>query len=191
MTATASEGALQAVPAAARRLARGWHRVECWVAIVAFSLIALLLMIDVIGRELVGPALHGIGVKIGATGVPGAQKISVFALVVGSFCGVGVATATNSHLVPRVAFSWVPKAWESGISRLADAFTGAFVLAVAWYGLQFVLASKGTGMRAPVLGWEVWPFQLAIPAGFVSAAVRYFLYALWPALKPPPPEFQE
>jgi hypothetical protein len=37
----------------------------------------------------------------------------------------------------------------------------------------------------------VWPFQLAIPAGFASAAVRYLLFAAWPGLKPPPPEFQE
>ncbi len=178
-------------PSGAVRLVRGWHRVECWVAIVAFSLIAILLMLDVLGRELLGPLFHALGVKAGATGVPGAQKISVFALVVGSFCGVGVATATNSHLVPRVGFAWVPSAWGPAVARIADAFTGAFILAVAWYGVQFVLASKATGMRAPVLGWEVWPFQLAIPAGFVSASVRYFLFAAWPSLKPPPPEFQE
>jgi hypothetical protein len=37
----------------------------------------------------------------------------------------------------------------------------------------------------------VWPFQVAIPAGFLSAALRYFVYAAWPALRPQPPEFQE
>ncbi|MEZ5727295.1 MAG: TRAP transporter small permease [Burkholderiaceae bacterium] len=174
-----------------RELARTWHRVECWVAILAFGLIALLLMLDVLGREVIGPMLHAMGFKVGAIGVPGAQRISVYALVVGSFCGVGIATATSSHLVPRVAFSWVPARWGPVLDRIADAFTGIFVLGVAWYGLEFVMASKSTGMRAPVLEWEVWPFQLAIPAGFVSAAVRYLLFAAWPGLKPPPPEFQE
>ena len=178
-------------PPAIDRLARGWHRVECWVAIVAFSLIAVLLMLDVLGREVLGPLLHAVGLQPGSTGIHGAQRAAVYALVVGSFCGVGIATATSSHLVPRVAFSWLPARWDPAVSRVADAFTGAFLLGVAWYGLQFVMASKEVGMRAPVVGWEVWPFQLAIPAGFLSAAVRYFLFARWPGLKPPPPEFQE
>lgn len=178
-------------PVGVQRLAARWHRIECWIAIIAFSLIAILLMLDVLGREVIGPMLHAMGLKVGAIGVPGAQRISVYALVVGSFCGVGIATATSAHLVPRVAFSWLPDGWNPVVSRLADLFTGLFLIAAAWYGIEFVLASKSTGMRAPVLGWEVWPFQLAIPAGFASAAVRYLLFAAWPSLKPPPPEFQE
>jgi hypothetical protein len=42
-----------------------------------------------------------------------------------------------------------------------------------------------------VLDWSVWPFQLAIPVGFVSAACRYFVYTVWPSLRPGLPEFQE
>lgn len=179
------------VPAPVRRFAERWHRVECWIAIVAFGLIAVLLVIDVGGRELLAPLLRRLGIAIGATGIEGGQKIAVFALVVGSFCGVGIATATNAHLVPRIGFGWTPARWSGAVNRFADLFTGAFVLGVAWYGLQFVLSAKATGMRAPLLGWEVWPFQLAIPAGFASAALRYFLFAAWPGLKPPPPEFQE
>jgi hypothetical protein len=47
------------------------------------------------------------------------------------------------------------------------------------------------GLRAQAFNLPVWPFQLAIPLGFLSASVRYFLYAAWPALRPLPPEFQE
>jgi len=43
----------------------------------------------------------------------------------------------------------------------------------------------------PVLDWLVWPLQSAIPIGFLSAALRYFVYAAWPAIRPRPPEFQE
>jgi TRAP-type C4-dicarboxylate transport system permease small subunit len=179
------------VPAGVRTLVARWHRVECWVASLAFALIAGLLIVDVVGRELLAPLLRGLGVSIGATSIPGGQKIAVYAMVIGSFCGIGIATATNTHLVPRVAFGWVPKGWSDTVARLGDLFTAAFMFAVAWYGVQFVLSSKETGMRAPVLGWEVWPFQFAIPAGFASAAVRYLVFAGFPGLKPPPPEFQE
>jgi TRAP-type C4-dicarboxylate transport system permease small subunit len=179
------------VPEGVRAFVAGWHRAECRIASAAFTLIAVLLIVDVVGRELAGPLLRTLGVEVGATSIPGGQKIAVFAMVLGSFCGIGIATATNSHLVPRVAFGWVPQRWSGAVARAGDLFTAAFMFAVAGYGIQFVLASQATGMRAPVLGWEVWPFQLAIPAGFASAAVRYLAFAAYPGLKPPPPEFQE
>lgn len=167
-----------------------WHRVECWVAVAAFALIAALLILDVLGRELLGPVMLKFGAG-GATGVPGAQKMAIFALVVGSFAGVGIATATASHLVPRVAFTWVPESWVPVVGRVGDLVTMVVMLGVAWYGVEFAWGSKAIGLRAPVLDWQVWPFQLAIPAGFASAALRYLCYAWRPDLKPKPPEFQE
>lgn len=177
-------------PSGPVRVLAAWHRVECWIATLAFGLIALLLMADVLGREFLGPLFKLLGIS-GATGVPGAQKILVFALVVGAYAGLGLGIATNSHLVPRVAFSWIPAAWSDTMNRIADVVTGAVLVAIAYYGFVFVLSSKGMSMRAPVLNWEVWPFQLAIPLGFLSAAVRNFCYAVWPGIKAPPPEFQE
>lgn len=179
------------VPTGVRAFADAWHRAECWLAMAAFGTVAALLMFDVLGREIFAPMLRAIGVSVGATTVPGGPKIAVFAMIVGAFCGVGIATATNSHLVPRVGFSWIPERWAPAVSRLGDLFTASFMLVVAWYAWQFMLASKGISTRAPVLNWEVWPFQLAIPVGFASAALRYAQFAFYPGLKPPPPEIQE
>jgi TRAP-type C4-dicarboxylate transport system permease small subunit len=179
------------VPPLVRRLVELWHRGECWVAVAAFGFIAGIMLLDVIGRELLGPLLRLVGVNPGATGIFAAQKLSVFALVIGSFVGIGIATATGSHIAPRFAYGWVPASWGPFMDRLADVLTGLFLLAVAWYGFKFVGSSLKTDLRAPVLDWPVWPIQLSIPLGFLSAAGRYFFYAVWPALKPLPPEFQE
>lgn len=178
-------------PPGVRRFAETWHKVECWVAVAAFGFIAIILLLDVLGRELVGPLLRVVGFRPGATGIFASQKLSVYALVIGSFAGIGIATAAGSHLVPRVAFGWVPEDWGHVMDRLADVLTGLFLVAVAWYGFQFVQSSYATDLRAPVLDWRVWRIQLAIPLGFLSAAVRYFLFALWPDVRPKPPEFQE
>ncbi len=174
----------------AARILQTWHKAECWIAVASFAAIAALLIIDVLGREFVGPVFKMLGLNA-ATGFPGAQKMAVFALVVGSYAGIGIATHTNSHLVPRVGFGWVPASWGDGINRVADIITGVMMLIVTYYAWMFVMASKSSSMRAPVLNWEVWPFQLAIAAGFLSAGLRYFFYAAWPELKAPPPEFQE
>jgi TRAP-type C4-dicarboxylate transport system permease small subunit len=177
-------------PAAAKRFVELWHRAECLVAVAAFGAIALLLILDVAGREILGPIYKLLDIK-SSTGVYGAQKLSVYALVLGSFCGIGIATATASHLVPRVGFGWIPKSWAPGMDRFADLLTGLFVMGVAYYGFVFVQSTMSTGLRAQAFNMPVWPFQLAIPLGFLSAGVRYFCFAAWPSLRPLPPEFQE
>lgn len=181
----------RAAPAAARRLVEAWHRVECWIAVAAFGFIAAILVLDVLGREILGPGLQLLGVDAGATGIFASQRLSVYALVIGAFCGIGIATATGSHLVPRVAFGWIPAAWGPAMDRLADVLTAAFLCGVVYFGFQFVSSSYEIDLRAPVLDWSVWPFQLAIPLGFLSAAARYACFAVWPDLRPQPPEFQE
>lgn len=178
-------------PPAVAAVLRVWHKVECWIAVLAFSFIALVLMIDVLGREFYGPVMSMLGFKVGATGLFGSQKLAVFALVIGSFAGIGIATATGVHLVPRVAFKWVPASWLPHMDRIADVFTGLFLLGVAWYGVLFVIASKDSGVLAAVINVSAWPIQTAIPLGFASAALRYFAFAIWPAVRPVPPEFQE
>ncbi len=177
-------------PGWARSLTGGWHRAECLIAVAAFGMIAVLLILDVAGREILGPIYKMLDVK-GATGVYGAQKLSVYLLVLASFCGIGIATATGSHLQPRIGFGWVPEAWGPVMDRLADVLTGLFMLGVAYYGYVFIGSTMASGLRAQAFNLPVWPFQLAIPLGFLSAAVRYFLYAGWPALRPVPPAFQE
>ena len=179
-------------PDGVRRLLEVWHTTECYVAVAAFTIIAALLLSDVILREFIGPLLHKLNIYQGRVGMfVGSFKITVFALIIGSFAGIGIATATNSHLVPRVGFGWVPKAWGPFMDRLADVITGVVLLLAAYFAMKFVLSSKATGLRAAVIDWPVWPVQLALPIGFASAALRYFFYAAWPSLRPEAPEFQE
>jgi TRAP-type C4-dicarboxylate transport system permease small subunit len=177
-------------PAGARRFVESWHRIECLIAVAAFGFIALVLIADVAGRELLTPLYRAFDIQRSA-GVFAAQKMCVYALVIGSFCGVGVATATGSHLLPRIGFGWVPKAFEPTMDRIADLVTGAFFVGVAWFGWVYVASSMQAGLRMQAFDMPIWPVQLAIPLGFLSASVRYFFFAAWPALRPLPPEFQE
>ncbi|NJO35295.1 MAG: TRAP transporter small permease [Rhodospirillales bacterium] len=183
--------ALWVPPENVRRLVEAWHKGECWVAVMAFGFIATILVLDVLGREFLGPFLRFLGFEPGATGIFASQKLSIFALVIGSFAGIGIATATGAHIVPSFASGWVPEPWRRVYDRCVDLLTGVVLIAVVWFGFKFVGSSFKTDLRAPVLDWPVWPIQLAIPLGFLSAAGRYLIYAAWPLLKPAPPEFQE
>jgi TRAP-type C4-dicarboxylate transport system permease small subunit len=177
-------------PAGAQRVVERWHRVECLIAVAAFGFIAVVLILDVAGRELLGPIYKAFDLQ-GSPGIYAAQKMCVYALVIGSFCGIGVATATGSHLLPRLGFGWVPDSFGPTMNRIADLVTGVFFCGVAWYGWVYVASSMQAGLRAQAFNMPIWPIQLAIPLGFLSAALRYFFFAAWPALRPRPPEFQE
>jgi TRAP-type C4-dicarboxylate transport system permease small subunit len=178
------------VPPAVKALLDVWHRAECLIAVAAFGFIAVVLIVDVAGREILTPIFKALGITQTA-GVYAAQKMSVYALVIGSFCGVGIATATASHLLPRIGFGWVPASFGPTMNRIADAFTGLFFCGVAWFGWVYVESSMQAGLRAQAFDIPIWPIQLAIPAGFLSAALRYFVFAAWPGTRPLPPEFQE
>ncbi|QQS13302.1 MAG: TRAP transporter small permease [Rhodospirillales bacterium] len=178
-------------PEGIRRIIDGWHRLECWIAVAAFSFIAIIMVLDVFGREIVGPFFRLINVDIGPTGIFAAQRLAIFALVIGAFLGVGIATATGSHLVPRVAFNWIPARLGPAMDRIADLLTGIFLLGFVWFGFVFIQSTYAANLRTPVLDWVVWPIQMAIPLGFLSAALRYLVFAAWPGVRPKPPEFQE
>jgi hypothetical protein len=175
-------------PHSLRRALAAWHRAECGVAVAAFAAIALLLIVDLLGRELLGPALRAVGAGAGAGGIHGAPKIAVYALAVGTWAGLGIAAATGSHLVPRVAFGAVPAAWDPVVDRLADAVTALVLAAAAVFAAQLVHGTWQTGLLAPVLEWPVWPVQLVMPIGLLSAALRCACFACWPALRPPRPD---
>ena len=189
---TYSNESRHSVPPVMAALVRYWHRGECWVAMAAFSFIALIVIYDVAAREVLGPLLRQLGGNANTVMVVGAAKMGVYALIVGAFAGIGIATATGAQLVPKAAFGWVPRAWGPTMDRLADALTAVFLLGVTYYGVVFVNGSRLSGLLTSG-GLEIpaWVIQAVIPLGFASAAVRYVLFAIWPAIRPLPPEFQE
>lgn len=174
----------QSVPAPVHRLLHAWHLVERWIAVIAFSLIGVLIFGDVAGREFVGPVGTALGFDMGSTGIYGAGKISLFLLVIGAFAGLGVSVASGTQIVPRIAFGWIPKSWGAPVDRLANLLSGAVFLVVTYFGWVFVAASRDIGTVMPGLDTPVWIIQSAIPLGFLSAAIRYLIFAIWPASAP-------
>jgi TRAP-type C4-dicarboxylate transport system permease small subunit len=174
-----------AAPPAVRRLLAAWHDLECRVAVGAFGAIALVLIADLIGRELFGRLLPALGLGTVAGGIQGAPKLAVYALLIATCAGIGVAAGSGTHLVPRVGWIAVPSAWSDRMDRLADAVTALLLGAAAWYAALMVRDSYQSGLLAPMLQWPLWPVQLVLPLGMASAALRHLCFALWSDLRPP------
>ena len=173
-----------AAPTTVVRLLAGWHRAECALAVAAFGVIALLLVADVGARDLLVPLAHGLGFDGFRLAFPVAPKLALVALAVGTYAGIGVASATATHFVPRLGHGWFGARRVAAVERVGEALTAGLWLAAAGYAAVFVAGSQATGMRIALLDWPVWPVQLALPLGFASAALRHLCFAAWPDTRP-------
>jgi hypothetical protein len=171
-------------PAVVHRLLAGWHRAECVLAVSAFAVIALLLVADVAARELVVPMAHALGFGGIRLAFPAAPKMALAALVVGTYAGVGVASATATHFVPRLGHGWFGVQRVAAVERAGEAVTALVWLAAAGYAAVFVAGSHAAGLRIALLDWPAWPVQVALPLGFASAALRHACFAAWPDTRP-------
>ena len=135
---------------------------------VAFLVMVLVLGWDILNREVLGSG------KIWAT------PIAIYANVFLSFIGIGIASATGSHLRPKFFDKLVPQPLQSFWDRLTDfgfALFCAGASVLCWQMMQESIALQETD---PVLQWQIWPFQLFMMLAFVLAVFRHWMYSIWP-----------
>lgn len=147
------------------------NTVESIAAALAYTVVAALLIGDVIGREVFG------------NGIFGAQKMAVYAAVIAGFLGLALATAANTQLRPAF-LDWIFR--QPVVNRLGDLFACAFYLWIAWIAVQFIQQSYEFSDRAAVLYWLLWPIQVVIPYALFSTGLRHLIFGCWPTLKPDP-----
>lgn len=148
------------------------HRLEAGAAVVAFVGISVLLLCDVLLRELAG------------TSIPGAQRISVYAMICTGFLGLSIAAARGRHLRPTFADGLVPKLLVPHVERFGSLILAATFFTFAYVALEFVIEAHEYGDIARVIEIPLWTIQVIMPYAFFSTGLRYFLQALYPALAP-------
>lgn len=148
------------------------HRLERAIVIVAFTGMVAVVFADVLAREVTGVGLYW------------ARQVGVYFNIVVVLFGIGLASASGSHLRPRFADNWLPARWEPRITFIQHALFSAFCLAFAAVAADMVYTSVLLGERSEILRLPVWPIQAVIPLVFTIAAVRHGLYAIRPELRP-------
>ncbi len=149
------------------------RRIEAIVATAAYAVVAGLLMVDVIGRE------------VFQTSFLGAQQLAVYGAIIAGFLGLTLATSDNAHLRPAF-MDFLFRRHEQAATRIGDLVSGLFFLGAAYIAWTFVDVSMEAQDRAPVLYFVVWPLQLIIPYAFASCSVKHLTYCIRPDLKSPP-----
>ena len=156
----------------ARRFLAFLFLIESSVAIIAYVVIAALLLVDVGMRELAGSSIWG------------AQRISVYLMIVTGFLGLGLAADRGRHLRPNFADHLIPARFAALADRTGSAIMAAVFLYFAWLGIDFVRSAYEYGDMARTIKTPLWMIELVVPYAFLSIALRYGFYAIWPELKP-------
>ena len=60
----------------------------------------------------------------------------------------------------------------------------AVFLWFAWLGVTFVKSAYQYGDLAQTIKTPLWMIELIVPYAFLSIALRYLFFTIWPALKP-------
>ncbi len=154
----------------------GLERVERAVTFGAFGVLVVVVFGDVVSRETVGTGLHW------------ARQVGVYANLFVILFGIGMASATGSHLRPRFADGWLPARWSGVLERMQDGGMALFCLGFAVIAARIAFDGYILDERSAVLGIVTWPFQAVFPLVFLFATFRHGVYACYPELRPVPPE---
>lgn len=154
------------------RILAGILFLEKWIIVICFFVMTSLLLVDTLGREFFGQGFFG------------ANIYATFALIIAAMAGFGVATAAGAHLRPNFLDALVSGQAEKTVTRIGQFIAAAIAVAVALAAIQFVAVTIEFNEANTVVGWPLWPIQIALPIGFTVAALRHFIYGVWPDLIP-------
>jgi TRAP-type C4-dicarboxylate transport system permease small subunit len=147
-------------------------RIEATAAVVTMSACGLLLMADVVSRELLGQ------------GIPWAQRVAVYCATIAGMLGFVLAIQSGEHLRTKFLDNFFPEAARPAVARIASLLSAGVFLFLAYHSWLFVHVSYLSGYRGVALDTPVWPMQIILPYAFASATLRYLAYAIFPGLTP-------
>jgi len=154
------------------QILRVLFRVEIVLAISAYVLIFGLLITDVVMREL------GLG------SIFGAQRISVYLMIICGFLGLGLAASQGRHLRPRFLDGVIPASLSATADRIGSVIMTAVFAVFGVIAVQFLLEAIEYGELARTIRIPMWSIQVIVPYAFFSTALRYAIFVIDPDLRP-------
>ncbi len=138
----------------------------------AFAILVIVIFADVVWRWTTG------------SGIFWAREVGVFANIVLTIIGIGIASSDGTHLRPRFFDRVFPPAWDRTLTRIQELRTAVGFALRAWIAVRVVQETISLEDRSIVLRWLIWPVQLVLPVAFALGALRHGIFGLVPSLRP-------
>ncbi|MCB1858830.1 MAG: TRAP transporter small permease [Gammaproteobacteria bacterium] len=102
---------------------------------------------------------------------------SIFILLV-TFAGIGYAARHGRHIRMSAIYDHLPDAMRKILMIVITAVTGAFMVFLAWYSVEYILNLYSKGRIYPALGIPIWTTYLWVPIGFFITGIQYLLTSI-------------
>ncbi len=145
---------------------------ETVVCYSAFTIGTLALVIDILGREILG------------NGVFGAQRVAVYAMAVAGMMGFSYVITHGGHLRPSVVDALFPVRWHGVMSRFANLLSSMMCVGLSYASAVFVASTFHIGERDMSLPLNIWTVQMVLIAAFSFAALKFLIFFAAPSLQP-------
>jgi TRAP-type C4-dicarboxylate transport system permease small subunit len=155
-----------------KALLAAMRRAEVVLTTSAFVVLIAVIFGDVVMRRVTG------------SGIVWARELGVFANIVLTIIGIGLASADGTHLRPRVFDRMVPRSWDPLMTRIQELLTALAFGVLAWIAFSVVQETIALDDRSVVLRWAVWPIQACLPLAFAAGFLRHGMFAFDPSLRP-------
>jgi len=99
---------------------------------------------------------------------------SIFILLV-TFAGIGYAARHGRHIRMSAISDALPKPARKILMIVITAITGAMLLVLAWYAVQYIVNMQAKGRVYPALGIPVYISYLWVPIGLAVTGIQYVL----------------
>ena len=104
----------------------------------------------------------------------GSRYLVVFA----TFAGAGMAVKYGAHFSMEAVPQYAPPRLAAAMRTLANLFSAAVMLVIAWYGWEQTSLLAKYGMTTASLGIPMWVAYLPIPVFGAGIAAR-FVFRAW------------
>lgn len=138
-----------------------------------FAILTFLMAMDIGSREVFNE------------GIDWAQKGSIILMIWGGIIGASLTTAKGGHLRPEIADKLWPDSLKPFLKVVEYLIITAFCVFMFYLSLTHVVESKEMGDIHPIIsGLPIWTVKVIFPYVFVSMAIRHFIFAIFPDLRP-------
>ncbi len=106
------------------------------------------------------------------------EELNSILIILITFAGISYAARHGRHIRMSAIYDTLPSRPRKALMVLIALVTGAFMLALAWYSLQFMLTQASRGRVLPALQIPVWWTLVWVPIGFLMTGLQYVLTAV-------------
>jgi TRAP-type C4-dicarboxylate transport system permease small subunit len=106
------------------------------------------------------------------------EELNSILIILITFAGISYAARQGRHIRMSAIYDALPASWRKILMILIALITAAFMLALAWYAMGYIITQAGRGRVLPALQIPVWWTLVWVPVGFLLTGLQYVLTAI-------------